>query len=273
MYDAYVVTTRRSSVIRSRSDCGHCDSADKSFYKIVVITFAILWIIIYVVISIAICAFRGACYQTKDVQPHIGEVEKKSQKWLRILVSTKLLDYKCRNKIKNDINKYRDHGQLSSTNGDNSANNKVTTTQKCCTAFCCSITFILRVCRFLSHLLIVPLPQLQYGGNNANNEVTTTRECCTAFSCSIMFILRVCRFFFHLLIVPLLQLQLLNEYSWNCLMNSIICNYCEIENTKHYISQGHSLMTYFLYVLLLIALLFAILIQQLPKGSYPSRWI
>lgn len=81
------------------------------------------------------------------------------------------------------------------------------------------------------------------------------------------FFLVVLRFCIRSLIVPLLQLQLLNDYSWNCLLNNMIRNYCKTENTKHYVSLDHSLVTYLLYILLLIAMLLTFLIEWLPKGA------
>jgi len=74
------------------------------------------------------------------------------------------------------------------------------------------------------------------------------------------------RFTFRLFVVPILQLQWFNDYAWNCLMNKIIRDYCETENTKYYIGLDHSILLYSVYIVLLVALLFSVLITWFPKG-------
>jgi len=76
----------------------------------------------------------------------------------------------------------------------------------------------------------------------------------------------VFRFIFRLFVVPILQLQWFNDYAWNCLMNKIIRDYCETENMKYYINLDHSILLYSVYIVLLVALLFSVLINWFPKG-------
>ena len=88
------------------------------------------------------------------------------------------------------------------------------------------------------------------------------QRCFTVLKISLIAI----RFVFRLLIVPLLQLQLLNDYAWYCLLNDVIRNYCETETNMYYIGLDHSMVNYFVYILLLVALLFSFLINWFPKG-------
>ena len=76
----------------------------------------------------------------------------------------------------------------------------------------------------------------------------------------------VLRFTFRLLIVPLLQLQWLNSYTWNCIMNNFLRNYCETEASMYYIDLDHSFVLYSVYVLVIVALLFSLMINWFPSG-------
>ena len=98
---------------------------------------------------------------------------------------------------------------------------------------------------------------------NQKGRKQPTRWWC--YMCSKILLI-VLRFMFRLLIVPLLQLQWFNEYAWNCLMNNVIRNYCEAETSQYYIGLDHTFVLYSVYVLLLIALLFSLIINWFPRG-------
>jgi len=75
------------------------------------------------------------------------------------------------------------------------------------------------------------------------------------------------RFVFRLLIVPLLQLQWLNDYAWNCVMDGFLRDYCESITNEYFSSLDHSLVLYSVYVFVLVALLFSVMIAWLPRGT------
>lgn len=75
------------------------------------------------------------------------------------------------------------------------------------------------------------------------------------------------RFIFRLLIVPLLQLQWLNDYAWNCIMDGFLRNYCGSIANAYFAGLDHSLVLYSVYVFILIALLFSVMIAWLPRGT------
>ena len=74
------------------------------------------------------------------------------------------------------------------------------------------------------------------------------------------------RFVFRILIVPLLQLQWVDDYTWNCIMGNFLRDYCKTITNTYFIGLDHSLVLYSVYVLILVALLFSVVINWLPKG-------
>ena len=90
-----------------------------------------------------------------------------------------------------------------------------------------------------------------------------TKHCCFMFF-KIIFI--SIRFAFRLAIVPLLQLHWLNNYAWTCIFNNLLREYCATVVNEYFIGLDHSLVVYIMYVLLVLAILFTIIIEWFPRG-------
>jgi len=105
----------------------------------------------------------------------------------------------------------------------------------------------------------------------ANNNCSTKSNWCSCSRyCCFMFLKSFCvliRFGFRLVIVPLLQLQWLNNYAWSCIFNNILRDYCATITNEYFIGLDHSLVIYVMYVFLLLAILFSIIIDWFPRGT------
>lgn len=71
---------------------------------------------------------------------------------------------------------------------------------------------------------------------------------------------------FRLIIIPLFLLHWLDDYVWNCLFNNLIREYCTSVRSEYFIGLDHSLVVYVMYVLVLLAILFSIIINWFPRG-------
>lgn len=98
---------------------------------------------------------------------------------------------------------------------------------------------------------------------SCKNWCLCTKNCCFMFF-KIIFI--SIRFAFRLAIVPLLQLHWLNNYAWTCIFNNLIRDYCATVVNEYFIGLDHSLIVYIMYVLLVLAVLFTIIIEWFPSG-------
>ena len=90
-----------------------------------------------------------------------------------------------------------------------------------------------------------------------------TRQCGFIFF-KVTFIL--IRLGFRLAVIPLFQLHWLDDYAWNCIFNNLLREYCATVRNEYFIGLDHSLVVYVLYVLILLAVLFSIVISWFPRG-------
>ena len=90
-----------------------------------------------------------------------------------------------------------------------------------------------------------------------------TKNCCFMF---LKIVLISMRFGFRLVIIPLLQLHWLNDYAWNCIFNNLLREYCATIRNEYFIGLDHSLVVYAMYVFILSAILFSIIIDWFPRG-------
>ena len=91
---------------------------------------------------------------------------------------------------------------------------------------------------------------------------------CTKY-CGFMFfkvIFIFVRLGFRLAIIPLFQLHWLDDYAWNCIFNNFIREYCATVRNEYFIGLDHSLVVYVMYILILLAILFSIIINWFPRG-------
>ena len=101
------------------------------------------------------------------------------------------------------------------------------------------------------------------------NIISCKKWCsCTKHCCFMLFkILFISvRFGFRLAIIPLLQLHWLNDYAWNCIFNNLLREYCATITNEYFIGLDHSLVVYAMYVFILSAILFSIIIDWFPRG-------
>ena len=91
---------------------------------------------------------------------------------------------------------------------------------------------------------------------------------CTKHCCFMLFkvLFISVRFVFRLAIIPLLQLHWLNDYAWNCIFNNLLREYCSTITNEYFIGLDHSLVVYAMYVFILSAILFSIIIDWFPRG-------
>ena len=245
-YEAYFSTSISNTI---KSNC-YCDPTDRVFYRTVMMVSIISWILFLCFYGLYstfghkhwICHNKTKAGNWDHEIANLFEEtlnllkknESKFKLYLNDLVTTNFLDDDHCEGIKRHYRSlcekkaYHDHN-LSSTDPDSNTTHAI----------------------FGEHA-----PQ-------SEEKKQSKRWCCFMF---IKIILIIVRFGFRLLIVPLLQLQLFNDYAWNCLMNNIFRSYCETETNMHYIGLDHSIVTYSVYILLLIGLLFSVLINWFPKG-------
>ena len=90
-----------------------------------------------------------------------------------------------------------------------------------------------------------------------------TKHCGFIFF-KIIFILM--RLGFRLAIIPLFQLHWLDDYAWNCIFNNLLRGYCATIRNEYFIGLDHSLVVCIMYILILLAVLFSIIIDWFPRG-------
>ena len=106
-------------------------------------------------------------------------------------------------------------------------------------------------------------------GSKDENDAKGIKQWCATKNCCFMLlqiILISMRFGFHLVIIPLFQLHWLNDYAWNCIFNNLLRDYCATIKNEYFIGLDHSLVLYFMYVFILSAILFNIIIDWFPRG-------
>ena len=80
----------------------------------------------------------------------------------------------------------------------------------------------------------------------------------------VIFILM--RLGFRLAIIPLFQLHWLDNYAWNCIFNNLLRDYCATIRNEYFIGLDQSLVVHVMYILILLAILFSIIIDWFPRG-------
>ena len=101
------------------------------------------------------------------------------------------------------------------------------------------------------------------------NVMNWKQWCSCTKHCGFMFfkvIFILIRLGFRLAVIPLFQLHWLDDYAWNCIFNKLIRKYCKTVRNEYFIGLDHSLVIYVMYVLILLAILFSIIINWFPKG-------
>ena len=231
-------TTRIDNVIES--DC-YCDPIDRAFYRTLILVSTMIWICILSGYALISTLGHGHFIRFNEAKRNkaaekifsnltdiVATYEKSFQGKLRDIVSTKILDYDYCKAIE-------DYYASQSSKRNKHVHSQSTEKSKNFKDF-------------------------------YNQKGRKQPKRWRYYMCSKILLI-VLRFIFRLLIVPLLQLQWFNEYAWNCLMNNVIRNYCEAETSQYYIGLDHTFVLYSVYVLLLIALLFSIIINWFPRGT------
>ena len=240
LYDAYF-SARISNTIRS--NC-YCDPTDRVFYRTVMMISIIFWILFL---------FLYGVYSTFGHKHCIGHNKAKANNVDSEIAKlfSETLDLLKKNEIKFKL-------YLSD----------LVTTSFLDDDHCEAITKHYRSLCEKNTNRNTPPTDVKSNRTYINSKDNNQKKQSKRWYCfmSLKLILIILRFSFRLLIVPLLQLQLFNDYAWNCLINNIIRNYCETETNMHYIGLDHSIVTYSVYILLLIGLLFSVLINWFPKG-------
>ena len=101
------------------------------------------------------------------------------------------------------------------------------------------------------------------------NVMNWKKWCSCTKNCGFMFfkvIFILIRLGFRLAIIPLFQLHWLDDYAWNCIFNNFIREYCGTVRHEYFIGLDHSLVVYVMYILILLAFLFSIIINWFPRG-------
>ena len=102
-----------------------------------------------------------------------------------------------------------------------------------------------------------------------SNETNWKKWCSCTKNCCFM-LLKITfitiRFGFRLTIIPLLALHGLNNYAWNCIFNNLIRQYCATITNEYFIGLDHLLVVYAMYIFILVAILFSIIIEWFPRG-------
>ena len=101
------------------------------------------------------------------------------------------------------------------------------------------------------------------------NAIDWKKWCSCTKHCGFMFLKVIfisVRFGFRLAIIPLFQLHWLDDYAWNCIFNNLLREYCATIRNEYFIGLDHSLVVYIMYILILLAILFSIIINWFPRG-------
>ena len=253
---------------RLESEC-YCSSGDRQFYRSITLGFPIAWLIFllfYALLTIGngthfTCHHHGFkeflkhYQQTKD---YIKNREEDLQDRLIELVNGSYLN----------IEHYLTRKKTLEVEGETRVKSKAIQTDLC-TGTHDSLN---DQCSTQGSEATV---QNNNGKDNTSTEhlqaTDSTRKavwrCPIICSHSTKFALIFFRFIFRLLIVPLMLLQLVNDYTWSCVMNGILRDYCSSTTNEYFLALDHSLVLYCLYVCVIIALLLTYLITWLPKGT------
>ena len=269
-YHAFFAT-RIDYVIES--DC-YCDPTDRAFYIAITLSSVIIWICIlcgYAVISTFghghFIRFNEAKQNKHDksvgeknseLSDKVTAYEKSFQGKLRDIVSAKLLDYDYCKAIE-DYYQYL-YNQSIELNTLKDATMTTDQEETTATTMCADATDV--IADTSEDTFTDKQLKFEYFYNKKGRK-QPTRWWCYMWTKILLIVLR---FMFRLLIVPLLQLQWFNEYAWNCLMNNVIRNYCETNTSQYYIGLDHTFVLYSVYIILLIALLFSLIINWFPQG-------
>lgn len=260
-YNAYFAT-RISSMVNSDF---YCKPTDMIVYRAATGGFIAVWTIC-VISYYAISIYKKCCSRhstqamtTDDNAKLMTSIEKKSQAWLKILVTTNFLDEVYFNHIQGEIDAHRPVNDSSSA---------IATTAAPATPAAAAAPAVPAAPAPAAPATITTTTTVAETTSRQDTPLPKTWRYCFMILKLVLIMLRIILCW---LIIPLLQLQLFDDYAWNCLSNNIIRNYCETNNSqlRHYNTLDHSFVTYTLYMLLVIALLFTFMIEWLPKG-YPK---
>jgi len=257
-YKAFFVT-RVDEIIQD--DC-YCDQRDEIIYRLMTFIIMGAWILFLIVYAFfeafsfsCSCRYRAYRNEYKKIEKHLeelehyGNLEQLQQLFLKELndmVTTYYLDDDHYNYKKQKLMEGKQN-RLTMTNSCNVGQETKESNAK------------------------------KTVNDNQSTKSDVTNRCCCAWSycaCSrhccfmllkLLFI--IMRFLFRLVIIPLLQLQWLNNYAWNCIFNNVWRDYCATITNEYFIGLDHSLVIYLMYVFLLLAILFSIIIGWFPEGT------
>lgn len=232
------------------SDC-YCNRSDRLFYRIITIGFSTAWIIFLVTYGIYTTLFHSHIVRgllraddvTKEMERQYEGVVKQINRRKKYL-NSQLEEFLTTAYLDTDYFKAKKSYLTMLYNkkpGETTASDKIRENPK--------------QIRKQAH---------EDEDKNDGSSRQQPKKWCCFMVCKIL--LLILRFAFRILIVPLLQLQWINDYAWNCIMGDFLRDYCETVFNTNFITLDHSLVIYSVYVLILVALLFSVVLNWLPKG-------